>query len=70
MRTVLFNLSLILAGFGLGIYTCAAMLFNSLSPFDVMKKEGHPKLGCVKSLFWLAVVFVAVLVVILSVVKK
>lgn len=70
MRTVFFNLSLILAGFGLGIYTCAAILFGSASPFDVMKKEGHTKLGSVKSLFWLTVMLVAVLVVILSVVKK
>ena len=70
MKTVLFNLSLILAGFGLGIYACSAILFNSLSPFDVMKKEGHIKLNSVKSLFWLAVVLVAVLVVLLSVIKK
>lgn len=61
MKTFLIQIGLIIAGFGLGIYTTGAILFGSASPFDVMKKENNVKLPTIKSLFWLCVVIVAVL---------
>lgn len=69
MKEVLYYVSMIVAGLGLGIYTACAILYGSGAPFDVMKKQGVVKLKSIQSAFWLCVVLTACLVVLAQVIK-
>lgn len=69
MRELIYFLSMLAAGLGLGVYITSAILYSSPAPFDVMKKQNVVKLGSVKSVFWLCVVLTAAFVVIAQLVK-
>lgn len=69
MRELIYFLSMLAAGIGLGIYITCAILYSSGAPFDVMKKQNVVKFGTVKSVFWLCVVLTAALVVAAQLVK-
>lgn len=69
MKELIYFLSMLAAGLGLGVYITTAVLFSSFAPFDAMKKQNVVKLGSVKSVFWLCVVLTAAFVVIAQMVK-
>jgi len=69
MKEVLYYVSMLVAGLGLGIYTACAILYGSGVPFDVMKKQGVVKAKSVRSVFWLCVVLTGCLVVLTQVIK-
>lgn len=69
MKELLYFLSMLAAGLGLGVYITCAILYSSGAPFDAMKKQNVVKLGTVKSVFWLFVVLTAAFVVLSQLVK-
>ncbi|WPX08155.1 hypothetical protein [Anaerocellum danielii] len=69
MKELLYYISMIAAGLGLGIYVACAILYSSAVPFDAMKKQNVVKLGLIKSVFWLIVVLTAALIVIAQLIK-